>query len=121
MKLRASIAVLGLALLAGCSTLPAAAPGAGQDNDAIRRRPDVRRAMDAKRTEAPRCEWCGREPVQVHHCFPIEYFPECAADKRHMVSLCEDCHFWVAHAGNWLTYVQDIETIVRKHKVKRGR
>jgi hypothetical protein len=74
--------------------------------------PRVRKAMQEYRMAHPVCEYDkGTVSIEIHHILPITPFPEFAACKWNMISLSEDAHLWVGHAGNYKRYVPNIRKI----------
>ena len=60
----------------------------------------------------PDCAWCGsRENLNVHHLTPQHLGG--GDEPENLVTMCRRCHFVVAHAGNWKTYVPNMREIVR--------
>ena len=67
------------------------------------------------------CEWCGREKTRkhVHHLLPVSKFPDKAADKNNLMTLCaKRCHLSIGHAGNWKTYVEPARSLCEQIGIK---
>ena len=72
----------------------------------VRDLPAVRKAMNEYHADNPNCAWCDRATdVDTHHVKPVQRFPDLAADKNNMISLCRQpqCHCVVGHHGDFTT------------------
>lgn len=71
----------------------------------------------------PRCRVCGSDrDMEVHHILPYGEDAGRELDPANLISCCHDCHFVVAHAGNWRTYRPDIVRLantIRAAEVRR--
>ena len=69
----------------------------------VRDLPAVIKAMNEYRKAFPKCAWCGRPKVEVHHIRPVKLFPELAAEPSNFISLGRkpNCHCIVGHFGDW--------------------
>lgn len=48
------------------------------------------------------CKTCGtKERIEVHHVKPYHLFPALELDANNLMSLCERCHLFVGHLGDW--------------------
>lgn len=72
----------------------------------VRSLPAVVRAMNKYRKEHPRCAWCGRPGIEVHHIKPVHLYPELAAEPTNFISLNRKpaCHHVIGHRGSWKEY-----------------
>ena len=72
----------------------------------VRDLPAVVKAMNAHRKAHPKCAWCGRVGIEVHHIRPVHLYPELAADPTNFISLTRKpaCHHVIGHRGNWKNY-----------------
>ena len=78
----------------------------------------TRKAMNEYRKDFPTCAYCGRNPIHVHHKIPIKFAPNLAASPGNFISLCgKRCHITIGHAGNWKTYVENVEDICVKTRI----
>lgn len=71
----------------------------------------------------PRCRVCGSsKDLEVHHILPYAQDPSLELLSSNLISCCHDCHFCVAHAGNWKTYRPDVARladVIRAAEVRR--
>lgn len=79
----------------------------------IRNAAGVRRAVEAHLAKECWCAWCGtRSGLEVHHIWPIHRRPDLAASDRNMITLCRDCHRFVAHPGGdsrkWISNIREL-------------
>lgn len=79
----------------------------------------VRAAMESYRRYHPRCEACGKTPVDVHHIIPVAADPDLADRQYNMMSLCKDCHLVLGHNGNFGRYVVNVREIVAGMQIRR--
>ena len=67
------------------------------------------------------CEACGKEskllhPLQLHHILPFFKFPEKETDPDNVITLCQPCHFFLAHLKNFKHYNKEIRTDARVYR-----
>ena len=53
--------------------------------------------------------------LQVHHIIPIKYDKSKMYDEINMITLCKQCHFDVAHSGDYKQYNLIFAAIVQEH------
>ena len=58
--------------------------------------------------EHPRCVFCNKTGIDVHHIHPVDLFPRRELDPDNLVSLCRVHHFIYGHGGNWEGYNPDV-------------
>ncbi len=63
----------------------------------------------------PRCLGCGRPAETGHHVAPFAGDPGRELDPANIVAVCVPCHFVVAHAGDWHTYVPAARAALAGH------
>lgn len=60
--------------------------------------------------EQPFCQMCHTtKKLEVHHIYPWHLFPEKRYDKTNLITLCNHCHFYFGHFGNWKNYNENIK------------
>lgn len=68
------------------------------------------------------CEACGsHNNLQVHHIEPFHLYPELELDPNNLITLCMDtheCHFRLAHGGNFRKFCPEIKEYARQLKNK---
>lgn len=94
-----------------------------RNQDEFGRSPEWSKVRNEHIKREPRCRVCGSgRELEVHHILPYAEDPSRELSPENLISCCHDCHFVVAHAGNWKTYRPDIARladIIRSAAVKR--
>ncbi len=55
------------------------------------------------------CECCGSiKELNVHHTFPVRWFPEFELNPYNLITLCRKHHFYYGHLGNWKKWNPEI-------------
>jgi hypothetical protein len=72
------------------------------------------------------CVICGSKTgLQVHHKKPFHLYPEFELDPTNLVTVCmsfrRHCHLKIAHGGNFISYVPEINKLVSMSKGKAER
>lgn len=64
--------------------------------------PSLRRRWLA---DHPLCAACGCDrDVTAHHVDPVSWYPDRELDETNLLTLCDRCHLFVGHLGNWSSY-----------------
>ena len=61
----------------------------------------------------PRCVYCLRKAVEVHHKIPFSFRPEWELDRSNLQSVCRKCHRIVAHCGDWKLWQDNVDEIAK--------
>jgi len=81
---------------------------------------ETQKKMNAYRKKHPKCEITGIKPSfwgrnsDVHHEFPVQYFPELAADPKYYHTFVRDIHFVFGHLKNWRDYNMNLAETIKK-------
>jgi len=79
----------------------------------------TRKAMNAYRKAVPKCEYCGRSPIHVHHIEPVAWRPDLAHVPQNFISLCaKRCHITIGHSGNWRHWVANVRELCATVKIR---
>lgn len=74
----------------------------------------------------PKCEVCGREAEEVHHCLPFHVDSSLELDPSNLIGLCRHDHFLIGHGQSWKcwnTTIREDAAEIRKiiERIKRER
>ncbi len=69
------------------------------------------------------CVICGtKSGLQVHHKKPFHLYPELELDLTNLITVCmsfrRHCHLKIAHGGNFISYVPEINKLINISKGK---
>lgn len=80
----------------------------------------VRNAMNKfrRQRENSYCSYCGkRSDIQIHHIIPVSIDDTLADVPENFIALCGKCHFSIAHANNYKSFVPNIQEICNIRQV----
>ena len=64
------------------------------------------------------CECCGTESdLNVHHIFPVRWYPEFELEPYNLITLCRRHHFYYGHLNDWKKwnkYIWQVAQITKK-------
>ena len=87
----------------------------------------VRKVMKQWKIDNPRCAWCGRTKIHVHHILPVKDCirmnrPDLVMDKENLISLCgKRCHIAIGHMGNWKDHNENVVDTCESGKLKKAK
>ncbi len=75
----------------------------------IARSGEWRAVRNAQLSTHPICEACGKNAQIAHHIIPFVIDRTKELDPKNIISLCNACHFFLAHLKNFKHYNPEIQ------------